>query len=393
MLPNPGKESKLDSLSTSFIRAVNHYIKCFLIKPPEARQNSYVSCNSGTLDTARLEDNAAMVAWDTIKSYKETEAICSPKPKKGKIVPRAVPNYTGSLRLNAKNALIKASSNSFDRWLYIQPLRLSIPFNLYSNKWTKGQELKDLGIIKKRDKWFVKVSYELNPKQSQSQRIVALDAGVNILLTSITKDQDKLTFNDYGRVKLQIKKQTTKIRKLRKKVGNLESKKLVEMERKLTEFLKNTYSQVTRQLIKEQKPGLMVVEDLDIRKTKGKRSKELNNRVSRSGLSGVKKHVQRISEEKGILFTKVNPAYTSQECPRCHYIDRGNRVNKKFKCLNCGFEADSDHVGAYNVLGMFLRKVSSDKDPGRWQEGPGWLGVVVDASGLRIPPWNCDSDG
>ena len=40
----------------------------------------------------------------------------------------------------------------------------------------------------------------------------------------------------------------------------------------------------------------------------------------------------------------VNPAYTSQTCPHCYYVDRNNRDSKqgKFRCCHCGFTAIDD---------------------------------------------------
>ena len=40
----------------------------------------------------------------------------------------------------------------------------------------------------------------------------------------------------------------------------------------------------------------------------------------------------------------VNPAYTSQSCPSCYYVDRENRNSWQddFRCLHCGFTANED---------------------------------------------------
>ena len=40
----------------------------------------------------------------------------------------------------------------------------------------------------------------------------------------------------------------------------------------------------------------------------------------------------------------VNPAYTSQSCPSCYYVDRKNRNSRQddFRCLHCGFTANED---------------------------------------------------
>ena len=47
----------------------------------------------------------------------------------------------------------------------------------------------------------------------------------------------------------------------------------------------------------------------------------------------------------------VNCAYNSQECPRCHHVDRRNRDGIRFLCRNCGYRSHADIVAARNALG------------------------------------------
>lgn len=56
------------------------------------------------------------------------------------------------------------------------------------------------------------------------------------------------------------------------------------------------------------------------------------------------------SRHAGVALVVVNPAYTSQRCPRCGHIDRGNRRSQaEFQCKSCGFAAHADVVGAVNI--------------------------------------------
>ena len=38
----------------------------------------------------------------------------------------------------------------------------------------------------------------------------------------------------------------------------------------------------------------------------------------------------------------VNPSYTSQMCPSCYYVEKGNRSHNTFRCLHCGYTAFED---------------------------------------------------
>jgi len=45
----------------------------------------------------------------------------------------------------------------------------------------------------------------------------------------------------------------------------------------------------------------------------------------------------------GVPVVHVNPAYTSQECAECHYVDRRNRPSQAvFECRSCGVVAHAD---------------------------------------------------
>ncbi len=64
---------------------------------------------------------------------------------------------------------------------------------------------------------------------------------------------------------------------------------------------------------------------------------------------GYKSNDDRIGAMK-----KVNPAYTSQTCPKCGHTEKANR-NKKihlFCCRNCGYKSNDDRIGAMNLYRM-----------------------------------------
>lgn len=56
------------------------------------------------------------------------------------------------------------------------------------------------------------------------------------------------------------------------------------------------------------------------------------------------------AERERISVKYVDPAYTSQTCSKCGYIDKENRTSQeKFKCIECGFELNADHNAAINI--------------------------------------------
>lgn len=52
----------------------------------------------------------------------------------------------------------------------------------------------------------------------------------------------------------------------------------------------------------------------------------------------------------GVPVVYVDPAYTSQECSRCHHIERGNRPSQaRFACRSCGFVDHADRNSSHNI--------------------------------------------
>jgi IS605 OrfB family transposase len=54
--------------------------------------------------------------------------------------------------------------------------------------------------------------------------------------------------------------------------------------------------------------------------------------------------------QAGVVIVAVDPAYTSQQCHRCGWIDKKNRRSQaSFICGRCGFVGHADHNAAHNI--------------------------------------------
>lgn len=95
--------------------------------------------------------------------------------------------------------------------------------------------------------------------------------------------------------------------------------------------------------------------------------------------------VKILCEREGIPFKLVSAQYTSIICPKCdnqqsrkraeeHGKDKKeqrklfqtkikhNRNKERFKCIDCGYQADSDIIGAMNVAKRALNRTPKDKE-------------------------------
>ena len=99
----------------------------------------------------------------------------------------------------------------------------------------------------------------------------------------------------------------------------------------------------------------LVVEDLNLKDKSSIVNEEFDLKYSRLvkllHLSNVKNFFLRQGEKRGIRVHIVHSNFTSQSCPECGNIDRNNRkTQESFKCTECGYEENADHVGSLNTL-------------------------------------------
>jgi transposase len=111
-------------------------------------------------------------------------------------------------------------------------------------------------------------------------------------------------------------------------------------------------------LMEEQNITDLTLENLELNLTISSNIKYNNLKLTRVvrmlRLSSFKNIVKNQGSKRGIRVHLISAAYTSQECPKCHYIDKSNRNQDKFKCGYCGHVDEADFNAAANILGRTL---------------------------------------
>ncbi len=119
---------------------------------------------------------------------------------------------------------------------------------------------------------------------------------------------------------------------------------------RLRAFLKNEVNRLLNRLVALHAPRVLVVERLDLRAPG--LSRRMNRLLSNFGRRYFKEKLERLEVLYGIQVVEVNPAYTSQTCSSCGYVDPGNRQDTQaFRCLACGREINAQVNAARNLLG------------------------------------------
>jgi transposase len=133
---------------------------------------------------------------------------------------------------------------------------------------------------------------------------------------------------------------------------NLGRKKWNKKEQRTNSSLEKEINEGINKLLENKKPSILITEDLSHVFSYNK-SKTINRKLS-SWLRGkLQERVAFKALAEGFRHEQVNPAYGSQTCPYCDFVDRRNRDRDKFKCHNCEHEDVSDRVAALNYLRRF----------------------------------------
>ncbi|MFO7540623.1 MAG: transposase, partial [Chloroflexota bacterium] len=125
---------------------------------------------------------------------------------------------------------------------------------------------------------------------------------------------------------------------------NLGQKKQTAQRRRNQIELERQINTALNQLFRLRQPTILVTEKLDLR---GKaKSKKMSRQVSLWPRGILQERTDFKALAAGCRREQVNPAYTSQMCPHCGFVNGKNRHGDRFKCLNCWYEQDGLARGA-----------------------------------------------
>lgn len=113
-------------------------------------------------------------------------------------------------------------------------------------------------------------------------------------------------------------------------------------------FLRTEVGRVLNKFVAGGKPAELVLERLDFRHLD--LSRRLNAILRNCGRSIIEAKLADLKDRLGITATEVHPAYNSQTCSCCSYVDKRNRRDQKtFACLWCGHTMHGDLTAVANI--------------------------------------------
>ena len=210
-------------------------------------------------------------------------------------------------------------------------------------------------LVHKYNKWFLHIPMTKEHQALEYKNvnnIVGIDLGINFLATTYDS-QGKTTFYNGNIVKhkrgqfkatrkqLQMR-QTPSARKKLKQIGSRENRYVSDVNHRITKALVEKYPKGT----------MFVLEDLTGVRSATEKVYVKNRYVFVSwAFYQFRQMLEYKAELNGQKVIVVDPKYTSQQCPKCGHIEKGNRDKKShtFKCKNCQYQSNDDRIGAMNL--------------------------------------------
>jgi putative transposase len=245
-------------------------------------------------------------------------------------------------------------AKSFDYWLKIStlekgnPVYIPLKANTYAEK-TEGEFLNYCQVVENDGKIEFRIIKQLKKKEYiPATDEIAIDLGLSPLFA--TDKGDLFGRNFFDVLKAFDEKITKRMASLQKRmIRPRNDKKYREYVDNLRELLKNEINRLINVIVKIYKPKRIIVEKLDFRSPE--LSKRLNRLLQNFGKRYIKQKLERLQELYGIEIIEINPAYTSQECSCCGYVDKNNRKDtQEFECKACGNKTNAQVNGAKNIL-------------------------------------------
>lgn len=207
-------------------------------------------------------------------------------------------------------------------------------------------KLGTLRITQKSGKWIAQISVTIPTSEKTGTKVMGVDLGLKVPAVAVT-DDGKTRFFGNGRQNKYIKRM---FKSKRKKLGKLKKLNAIRnLDDKEQRYMKDQDHKVSRAIVnftKENKISVIRLEQLtNIRQT-ARTSRKNEKNLHNWSFFRLSQFIEYKANLEGIKVEYVNPAYTSQTCPKCH--EKNKAQDRKYKC-KCGFEKHRDLVGAMNI--------------------------------------------
>ncbi|MHA1835632.1 MAG: RNA-guided endonuclease TnpB family protein [Candidatus Odinarchaeia archaeon] len=207
---------------------------------------------------------------------------------------------------------------------------------------------KDIKLVYRRDtkEFYIHITILIKVPEPQGNNPVGVDIGINKLLVASNG------FSVNGKPIEYRRQHFRKLRSSLQKKGTPSAKrKLKQLSGREHRWVNTLLHQISRAFVNSLKKGdYVVMERLNGIRHRCKLRKQQRVTFHSWAFSKLQNMIEYKCLERGIPLVYVEPSYTSQRCPRCGTIDKGNRRSQAlFRCVECGFQHNADSVASLNL--------------------------------------------
>ena len=206
-------------------------------------------------------------------------------------------------------------------------------------------------------KWYVSFSVECEPERlPDTPEQVGIDVGLLTFATLSTAEEieNPRLFRNEEKALAKVQRNHSKLangtperRKHRKVVARVHERIAFRRE--------NFTHQNSRQIV--DRFGVICVEDLHVNRMVHNHC--LAKSISDAAWSQFFGQLSCKAEEAGRAFVKVNPAYTSQDCSRCHHRQKMLLGERTYHCPCCHLVIDRDYNASLNIRALGLQSIGT----------------------------------
>ena len=300
-----------------------------------------------------------------------------------------------NMALDEKVAIVEGARKPghFERWLRLSTLKAGKPvlLPLATNPWFEAQPgqykpFVQVNLDEQGRLWCGRVKDVPTTPYESKMEVLGLDVGLRTLLA--TSQGDLLGRQVFERLR-QLDHQISTLAANRQRSGlRVRSRRYDVLVRRLRAYLENEVRRTLRQALLRHKPAAVTVEMLDLRSPK--LSRRMNRLVQNFGRRVFTQALEGYAEQYGFKILDVEPAYSSQRCGECGYVDARNRRRDVFRCLHCRHRAHADVNAARNHVHAACTTVGPGRSsavrgrPSRRAILQHWVGRFASAKRLDV---------
>ena len=236
----------------------------------------------------------------------------------------------------------------------------------YENYFSSNCKFGTAKLVFKHDKFFlhIPVTYEIDKlAMSDVSNVVGVDRGIRFIATTYDSN-GKTLFYDGNDIK-QKRGHYKALRKQLQQVHTPSSRRRIKaIGQRENRWMQDVNHCISKALVTSNPQGtLFVLEDLTGVRAATEKVMVKNRYVSVSwSYYDLEQKLTYKALKNHQLVEKVNPAYTSQTCPKCGHTEKSNRDkhNHLFYCKNCGYKSNDDRIGAMNLYRMGINLLVPD---------------------------------